>query len=190
LPVREDHPTEPLSIYGVHKLTAEKYYLSFSRHYQIPCVCFRIANPYGPRSQMKKSSYGILNWFIRLAMEGKEIKVFGDGKQLRDYVYVEDIAEGMILGAFSEQSNGNIYNIGSGKSMSFLDMVRTIIETVGNGSYTLIPWPESWENVETGDYVLDISKIGRELDWRPRTGFKEGIAKTVDYYKRYQGHYW
>ena len=74
--------------------------------------------------------------------------------------------------------------------VSFIGMVRTIIETVGNGSYTSVPWPKSWENVETGNYWLDISKIKKEINWFPNAGFKEGIKKTVDYYKKYREYYW
>ena len=189
-PVNENHPTNPLSIYGVHKLTAEKYHQAYFNHYGIRCVCFRITNPYGPRSQMKHPYYSILNWFIRQAMEGKDITVFGDGQQIRDYVFVEDIAEAMIIAAVSDKTDGQVYNVGSGRQTRFMDMVKMIVDVVGKGRMVKKEWPTSWQNVETGDVYADISKLKKDIDWEPRTSLKEGVRKTVDYYKKNKNNYW
>ncbi len=189
-PVDEKHPQDPLSIYGVHKLTGEKYYIAYNRHYGIKTVCFRIANPYGPRSQVKHSKYSMVNWFIRMAMEGKTIKVFGDGEQTRDYIYVEDIADGFILAGVNKKADGERFNIGSGVPTKFIDMVNTVVKTVGKGNFEKVPWPKNYENVETGGYVTDITKMKEVLSWKPKVGMKEGIKKTYDYYKKNWKYYW
>lgn len=187
-PVDENHPMNPLSIYGVHKLTGEKYYTAYNRHHKIKTICFRIANPYGPRSQMKHSKYSMINWFIRMAMENQVIKVFGEGLQIRDYIYVDDIADGMIIAAVSKKAYGEIFNIGSGRPTRFIDMVKTVIDTVGSGSYEYVPWPENYEKVETGGYVADITKL-KKLGWKPKIDIKTGIKKTYEYYKKNKRYY-
>lgn len=189
-PVSEDHPTNPLSLYGIHKLTAEKYYTTYHDHYGIKSVSFRITNPYGPRSQMKHSFYSIVNWFIRQAMEGKDITVFGDGKQVRDYIFVDDLADAMIAAAYSSNTDGEIYNLGSGNPTMFIDMVNTIIDTVGSGQLVQKEWPKEWENVETGGFYANIDKLKKAIDWEPKISIKEGIKQTVDYYKKHRKHYW
>lgn len=189
-PVTEDHPTVPLSIYGMHKLTGEKYTLGYYSHYGLKCVCFRITNPYGPRSQAKHPYYSILNWFVRLALEDKEITVFGEGGQQRDYIYIDDLAEAMILAAYDERTNGEVYNLGCGDPIKFIDMVQTIVNVADSGSFALKEWPENWHNVETGDFYADISKIKSHINWEPTTSLEKGIKQTVDYYRENSRHYW
>ena len=189
-PVNEDHPTAPLSIYAIHKLTGENYYQAFNKHYGMDTVVFRIANPYGPRSQMKHHHYSMVNWFLRQAMEEKDITVFGDGKQLRDYIYVDDLANAFLKAGVSEKSKGQIYNVGSGTGTKFIDMVHKIVKIVGKGKVISIPWPEEYEKVETGDYVTDIKKIQEHLNWFPEISFEEGLERTFKYYKEKRDLYW
>jgi len=182
-PVDENHPTEPLSVYAIHKLAGEKYCISFNRHYQMDTVVFRIANPYGPRSQMKHHQYSMVNWFLRLAMEGKDISIFGDGSQLRDYIYIDDLTEAFVAVGASPRSKGQIYNVGSGVGTKFIDMANQIIKIVGRGQIVTKPWPKDYENVETGDYISDITKLKEHTGWTPKIMFEEGLQKTVEYYK-------
>jgi UDP-glucose 4-epimerase len=190
LPVHEQHPSDPLMIYGVHKLTAEKYNLLYWHDFGIPTTTVRISNPYGPRQQMKHSKYGIINWFIRLAMENKAISVFGDGQQMRDYIYVDDIAEGLLAVAISSSSAGEVYNLGAGKAIKFVDMVKAVVEMVGSGEVKLIAWPKNYQNIETGDFIADISKVTYQTGWQPKIALKDGLAETVKFYKKYQTYYW
>jgi nucleoside-diphosphate-sugar epimerase len=189
LPVDEHHPRIPLSVYGVHKNTGEQYYQAYFKHHNIKTVCFRIANPYGPRAQMKHHKYTMPNWFIRQAMENKTIPIFGDGSQLRDYMYIDDLANAFVMAGASEKADGEVFNIGSGVGTRFVDMVTLIIKTVGSGKTTSVPWPKNYENVETGDYVANITKITKTLDWKPLVSLEAGIKKTVDYYKKNKQHY-
>ena len=189
IPVDETHKLEPQTPYAFHKTATELMYKYFNEIHEIQTVVFRIANPYGPRSQMKHSKYSIVNYFIRQAMEGKNLKVFGDGNQLRDYIYVEDLANAFLLAAINEDANGQVFNVGSGVGTRFKDMVRTVVEVVGYSNIDYIPWPEKYLNVETGDYATDITKISRTLGWHPSVSLREGIKKTYSYYKRYKDYY-
>ena len=190
LPVAEDHPREPLSIYAIHKNTAEQYYQTFFHHYGIRSTCFRITNPYGPRSQMKTSAYSLINWFIRLIMDNQVIKIYGTGEQIRDYIYIDDLIEGLVLTAINDQSDGQVYNIGSGTPTKFIDMARIVMEVAGRGKIENVPWPKNYDHFETGDFYADISRIKNHVNWQPRTSLREGIEKTFQYYEKFKQYYW
>ncbi len=188
-PVKENHPTEPLSIYGIHKLSGEKYYNYYNRTFGLDTVVTRIPNPYGPRQQMKHSKYSIVGWFIRQAMVGETIKIFGDGKQGRDYLYIDDIAQAFLALMVNGRS-GEVYNLGISERVRFIDMAEAVISEVGSGQIELVPWPENYKKNETGDYVADITKMGTDTGWVANTLLKEGIKKTVNYYRQNRQFYW
>ncbi|HEX9883527.1 MAG TPA: NAD-dependent epimerase/dehydratase family protein [Desulfobaccales bacterium] len=189
-PVDEDHPFNCLSIYGIHKLAGEKYYRFYHEAYGLPTVSVRIANPYGPRQQMKHSKYGIVNWFIRLALEGKPLTVFGDGRQRRDYVFVEDLAEAALALLLTPGTEGQSYNLGSGTGTPFIEMAQLVAQAVPGTEVQQVPWPADRYFVETGDYLSDIGKLTGATGWRPRTSLQDGIARTVDFYRRHGSRYW
>ena len=190
IPVDEKHPLRPRTPYALNKTAAENSYLFHYDLHGIRCVLFRIANPYGPRSQMKHCKYSMINWFIRQAMEGRTIKVFGDGEQLRDYIYVDDLAEALIGAAIHPSCHGETFNVGSGVGTKFRTMVDTVIAAVGSGTSEYVPWPADYVNVETGDYVTDIRKLSGALDWRPEADLTTGVRETVAFYRRWKQHYW
>ncbi|MHA2610202.1 MAG: NAD-dependent epimerase/dehydratase family protein [bacterium JZ-2024 1] len=189
-PVKEDHPLFPLDIYGVHKTTGELLSLVYHSSFGLKTCSLRINNTFGPRHQMKHPRYGVLNYFIRLALDNQTISVFGDGSQLREYNYVDDVVDALLLVVENPVSIGKVYNLGSGSPMRFLDMVRKIIQTCGSGSYQLLPWPEERKRIEVGDFFADFSLIQKELGWTPRTPFEEGLRKTIDFYRSFRSHYW
>ncbi len=189
-PVDERHPFNCLSIYGIHKLVAEKYHKFFTLQHGIPTVSLRIANPYGPRQQMKHSKYGIVNWFVRQALEGKPLTVYGDGLQKRDYVYVEDVAWAFLYAAASDRTNGNFYNVGSGAGTAFREMAHLVAELVPGTRVVHTDWNLENQLVETGDYVTDISKIQQDAGWAPQVPLREGVARTLDFYRRHRDLYW
>ena len=189
-PVDEGHPFNCLSIYGIHKLAGEKYYRFYQEAYGLETVSVRIANPYGPRQQMKHSKYGIVNWFIRLALEGKPLTIYGEGRQGRDYIFVEDLAEAMLALAQAPGVSGEVYNLGSATSTPFIEMARLVAAAVPGTQVQQVEWPADRYFVETGDYISDIGKITAAMGWRPRTPLKEGIERTVAYYTKYREKYW
>ncbi|MFA4903824.1 MAG: NAD-dependent epimerase/dehydratase family protein [Desulfobaccales bacterium] len=189
-PVDEGHPFNCLSIYGIHKLAGEKYYRFYQEAHGLATVSVRIANPYGPRQQMKHSKYGILNWFIRLALEGHPLTVFGEGLQRRDYIFNEDLAAGCIALIGSPGNEGQVYNLGTGTGVPLIDMAHLVAAAVPGTEVRQVEWPKDRYFVETGDYLSDITRITAASGWLPRTTLKEGIERTVAYYRQHRGQYW
>jgi len=187
--VTEQCSTHPLSLYGIHKLTSEKYLLMYHKDFGIPTTILRLTNPYGPRQQIKHSKYSLIGWFIRQAMEDKVIKIFGDGEQLRDYIFVDDIVSAMLLCAETPEAVGEMINVGMGSSTRFCDMVSSVIQCVGKGKMEFIPWPDNYEKIETGDISIDISKLKKITSWQPDCTLEEGIKKTYEYYKDWLKYY-
>ena len=138
---------------------------------------------------MKHSLYGVLNWFIRLALENKKITVFGNGKQLREYNYVDDAVDAMVLAAQSDKANGKFYLLGALKHIKFIDMVKKVIKCCNGGSFELVPFPDERKSIEVGDFTVSFKKIKKELGWTPTTSFEEGLEKTVDFYRKNRKDY-
>ena len=189
-PVDEHHPFNCLSIYGIHKLAGEKYHRFYYDAYGIPTVALRIANPYGPGQQMKHAKYGIVNWFVRLALEGKPLSVYGDGAQVRDYIYVDDLAEAFLAVAADDGTSGETYNLGSGVGARFRDMAEMIAEEIPGTVVQSVEWPANRAFVETGDYVADVTKLSAATGWKPKVFLREGIARTVAFYRAHRARYW
>jgi nucleoside-diphosphate-sugar epimerase len=188
-PVREDHPTEPLSLYGVHKLAAEKYHRLYASTHGIKTAVLRITNPYGERQQLKHSKYSLPGWFMRLAIEGKPIKIFGDGNQMRDYIYATDIADAFLSVGAAPVAAGDIFNCGFGRSVPFRAMAETIVRVLGKGSIEYVPWPENYEQVETGDVHFDTGKLTRCTGWKPSISLEQGIERMYSYFEPRLSHY-
>jgi UDP-glucose 4-epimerase len=189
IPVAEDHPQRPLSPYALNKSAAENLYLFYHRIYNIPVVIFRITNPYGPRGQVKHHKYCIVNWFTRLSIENKTITIFGDGSQVRDYLFIDNLTDAFVKAGIEPAADGEVFNAGSGEGTSFKKMAETIVAIAGSGSITHIPWPDHYINVETGDFVADISKIKRIIHWQPEIPLKEGIRRTIAFYRKNLTYY-
>jgi UDP-glucose 4-epimerase len=190
LPVGEDHPTNPKGIYAVTNLTAEKMVLVYDDVYKIRGACLRITNTYGPMHQMMHDEYGVFNWFIRKAMDNEDIPVFGDGRILRDFLYVEDLVECMLMTAATDAAYGEVFNVGTGVPVSFHDLAKTIVAITGTGKARFTEFTRERKEVEPGDYYADISHIKKVVKWEPKTSLDEGIRKTVAYYKKYKKEYW
>ncbi len=189
LPVKEEHSLNPLSIYAVHKSTGELYYRAYNQHHKLDTMVFRITNPFGPKAQVKHPGYGIVNWFVRQALEGKPLTIYGDGNQLRDYIFIEDLVEALTIGGIHPNPKERVYNLGSGTPISFKEMVESVSEIIGSGNVKHIPWPENIENVETGDFYSDISRISKEFGWKPTNSFTEGLEKTARFYRQHIDKY-
>ncbi len=179
IPVDEEHPIAPLTLYGINKFTAERYHLIYKNLYGVKTVMFRGSNPYGPHIYNPNPSYNIINFFIDLAQRGKTIKIFGTGSQLKDYIYIEDFCEALILGATNKRAYAEVFNLGSGQGISLYQAAKTIVKVVGKGEVKKVPLPKELRKIEAGDYVGDIGKIRQVLSWKPKTSFEEGLKKTL-----------
>ena len=190
LPVAEDHPTNPKGIYAVTNLTAEKMVLVYGDVHKISGTCLRITNTYGPRHQMAHDEYGVFNWFIRKAIDGEMIPVFGDGRILRDFLYVDDLVDCFLEVATCGPAYGEVFNVGSGIPISFIDLAKKIVEIAGKGKVAFTEFTQERKEVEPGDYYTDISKIKRIVGWKPEMALEEGIRRTVEFYRKYKNEYW
>lgn len=185
LPVDEKHPLNPESLYAVHKITAEYYYKLYYKMYGIRSIILRISNPYGPFQQFGEAQYGILNWFIYKALQKKEIKLFGSGNQKRDYLYIDDLSDLFLkLIRKPDLFRGAIFNVGYGKMISLYEGLMTIKKYIPDLIVSLIPWPDTEEKIETGDYNSDLKAITEKTAWQPTIRFEEGIRKTVEFYRK------
>ncbi|HEY4743770.1 MAG TPA: NAD-dependent epimerase/dehydratase family protein, partial [Desulfuromonadaceae bacterium] len=184
LPVDERHPLVPDSIYAAHKLAVENYHLIYGRLYGLKTTVLRISNPYGPFQAGEGRAYGIANAFIQAAVSGRPITLFGDGSQRRDYLYIDDLVEAMLCAASVPESRGRVYNIGDGHGTSLLELAELAVAAAGSGEIVRVPWPEEYRAIETGDYLSDITRARQELDWSPATGIRDGIARTVEFYRQ------
>jgi UDP-glucose 4-epimerase len=190
LPVNEEAPTNPKGIYEISNLSAEKIIKVYNDVHGIRSVLLRLSNIYGPRSQMMHSRFGVCNWFVRVALDNDTIKVFGDGSILRDFLYVDDCVEAIIGSALTPEAFGEIFNVGSDIPVSFLELVQTIVKVAGEGKWEYAEFSAERKAQEPGDFYSDVTKIERIVGWKPTTSLEEGLAKTIEYYRKYRDKYW
>ena len=190
LPVAEDHPTNPKGIYAVTNLSAEKMVLVYDDVHKISGTCLRITNSYGPRHQMAHDEYGVLNWFIRKAIDNELIPVFGNGHILRDFLYVDDLVECFLQVAICPSAYGEVFNVGTGIPISFIDLAKKIVEVAGSGKVAFTEFTKERKEVEPGDYYTDISKVRKVVGWTPKTDLSEGLKKTIEFCRKYKKEYW
>lgn len=184
MPVTEQAPTAPLSIYGIHKRAAEEYLLLYQRLYGIRATILRVTNPYGHFQRPEQNRYGIVNWFIHEAMHDRPLPVYGQGTQLRDYIHVADVVSAMLIAGLASEADGEIFNVGSGHGVSFVEMAEHIIRTAGRGRVKHVDWPADAALVETGDFVADTSFIAETLGWTAQISIEEGIGEVVAHYAK------
>jgi len=190
LPVSEDAPTYPKGLHEISNLTAEKIVQMYNDAHHIPGVLLRLTNIYGPRSQMQHPRYGVVNWFVRLALEDGTIKVFGDGQIKRDFLYVDDCIDAILLCAACDKAYGEIFNVASGIPVNFVELAETMIAAVGSGRWEFAPFTPERAAQEPGDFYADINKIKRLVGWQPRVALADGLAQTAAFYRQHRAHYW
>jgi len=189
LPVDEKHLMHPTDVNGINNIAGELYHILYNNVYGIRACSLRMTNTFGPRHQMKHHRQGIINWFIRQILDGTKIKIYGDGKQIRDTNYVDDVVEALLLAMASEKTDGEVFNLG-GFPISLKDIVEKMIKIYGKGGCELIPFPPESKKIEIGDYVADYSKFEKTVGWRPRIDIDEGLRRTFEYYEKHKKHYW
>jgi UDP-glucose 4-epimerase len=174
---------------GINKMAGEWYHILYSNIYGIRTCALRLTNTYGPRMRVKDARQTFLGIWIKNLVEGKRIEVWGDGLQLRDFNYVDDVTDAMLLAAISEQSNGQIYNLGSPDRVNLKDLAALMIKVNGKGEYAIVPFPEDRKPIDIGDYYADYSKIRDALNWNPRLDLEQGLTRTLQYYYQFIQEY-
>lgn len=190
LPVNEEHVMRPKGVYAITNLCAENLVMVYDEIHKINSIALRITNTYGPRHQMMHDEYGVLNWFIRKAIDNQEIPVFGDGRILRDFLYIDDLVSALLGCGLCEKAYGNIFNVGTGKPVNFIELAKIIVRVAKSGSVKFTEFSRERKEIEPGDYYADISNIKKVVGWRPKEGLETGIRKTINYYRKYKRYYW
>ncbi len=186
MPVAEDSPRDARSLHAIHKQTVEEYYRLYGSLFGIRFSGARITNPYGPGQKHGRTAYGIINRLIQLGIADEPLTIYGDGAQLRDYVHVDDVVSALLALAESSRADGGVYNVGSGTGSRLVDVATQIVKLAGRGRVQHIDWPHLAEQVETGDFVADISRISRELSWAPSIELADGLAQTIAFYRSHR----
>jgi UDP-glucose 4-epimerase len=190
LPVDERHPVRPVDVNGINKMAGEAYHSVYHQVYGIRSCILRLSNTYGPRMRVKDTRQTFLGIWIRHLIEGKPIMVFGDGAQVRDFNYVDDVVDAFLLAAASDAADGEVYNLGADDPLTLREVAELLIDVNGKGTYTLVPFPEDRKSIDIGDYYGDYRKIRVRLGWKPATTLREGLERSLEFYHRYAPHYW
>jgi len=189
LPVDETHPLVPVDVNGINKISAEMYHMLYCRVYGIKATALRLTNTYGPRMRIKDARQTFLGIWIRLILEEKTIQVFGDGQQLRDFNYVDDTVEALLMAVVSPDAIGHVFNLGGDERITLKDLAELVVQCNGKGKYKLAPFPKNRKAIDIGDYYSDDSLFRKTTGWKPNVPLKEGLKRTLAYYREDFSHY-
>jgi UDP-glucose 4-epimerase len=189
LPLDEDHLQNPTDVNGVNKLAGEWYHIVYHTAYGLRTTSLRLTNTYGPRQLIRHNRQGFIGWFIRLAIAGQEIQLYGDGRQLRDLTYVDDVVDAFLRAGADDAANGSVFNLGGQHPISLLDLTQQIVALAGRGSICLTPWPEARKKIDIGDVYSSYERIRATLGWAPVTSLAAGLERTVRYYQQHWDRY-
>ncbi|MGI8460473.1 MAG: NAD-dependent epimerase/dehydratase family protein [Solirubrobacterales bacterium] len=191
VPVTERHPMAPVDVNGINLVAAERYHLLYWDVYGVPTASLRLTNTYGPHLLMKHDRQGFVTTFIRRALDGETIQVFGDGSQLRDFTYVDDAVEAFLAAALSEEANGKALNVGGIEPVSLLEVAELCQEiAAGGGAVETVRWPEQRKRIDIGSVFLDHSLMTETCGWTPQVSLRDGLRRTIDFYRENRDHYW
>ena len=189
LPVTENHLVRPVDVNGINKAAGENYHLLYNNVFKVRACSLRLTNVYGPRQLIRHNRQGFMGWFMRLALEGREIQIFGDGSQMRDLIYVDDATDAFLRAGASEACNGQIFNVGGSQPISHSDLAALLIDVAGTGSVRYVPWPAEKKAIDIGSFYADSSRFRRAVGWEPRVALREGFARTLEYYREHASAY-
>jgi UDP-glucose 4-epimerase len=188
LPVDEKHLLRPVDVNGINKMSGEGYHILYHDAYGIKATALRLTNTYGPRMRVKDARQTFLGIWIRLILEGRPFEVWG-GEQLRDFTYVDDAVEALLLAATRREAVGRIYNLGGERVISLKELAALLVETNGAGEFLRRAFPEERKKIDIGDFYSDFGLIRQELGWEPQVPLSRGLSLTLDFYRRYLPHY-
>ena len=182
-PVDESHPLDPVDVNGVSKLAADRLHRLYHRVHAMPASVLRLSNVYGPRQRLDGDHQGFLPAFVRRALEGEAITVFGDGSQRRDCLYVDDAVTSLLAVADNPSAYGEVFNIGHHEHESLLEIAHAVVAAAGSGEVVNTPWPEDRARIAIDSYWTDHSKATSMLDWQPTWALADGLVATLEHYR-------
>ena len=189
LPVDEKHPLNPVDVNGINKIAGEQYHLLYNQVHGIRSSVLRLTNTYGPRMRIKDARQTFLGVWIKNLIKGKPIQVYGDGQQRRDYNYVDDLIDALIIAATKNNAIGGIYNLGAPDPMSLTETAKIMCHEIAGSSWNLVPFPEDRKAIDVGDFICDYSSFSSAFGWEPKVRFAEGIKKSLEYFQAEIEHY-
>lgn len=189
LPVDEQHPISPVDVNGINKYAAEMYYGVYHQVYGMRCTSLRLTNTYGPRQHLRDNKQGFVGIFLRLALNGEPIRIFGDGSQLRDFNYVDDVVCAFIVATGRPELHGLAFNLGHPQKYSLLEFVE-ILSQFADFSFETVPFPADHKAIDIGDYYADFELFQSKVGWTPKISLKEGLSRTVEYFREHGTKYW
>jgi UDP-glucose 4-epimerase len=189
LPVSETQLVRPVDVNGINKAAGEYYHLLYNNVFGVRACSLRLTNIYGPRQLLKHNRQGFIGWFIRLVIEDREIQIYGDGSQRRDFVYVDDAADAFLRAAASDACNGQVLNVGGGEPVAHRDLVQMLVAIAGSGRARFVEWPPEKKAIDIGDFYADSTRIRQLLGWTPRTTLADGLKSTIEFYRAHLDQY-
>ena len=183
LPVDESQLVRPTDINGINKAAGENYHIVYNNVFGVRACSLRLTNVFGPRQLISHSRQGFIGWFIRLALEGREIQIYGDGSQIRDFVYVDDVVDAFLRAGVSDACNGGVFNVGGREHISHRDLVKMLIEEAGAGSVRYVEWPDDKRRIDIGSFYSDSTKFSTTTGWNPTIALRDGLRKTMAFYR-------
>ncbi len=190
LPVDETHPIRPVDVNGINKLAGEWYHLLYNNVYQIRACALRLTNTYGAGMRVKDARQTFLGIWIRNLIEGKPILVYGDGTQLRDFNYVDDVVDALLLAAIKSEADGEVFNLGSREYINLRNLAQMMVDLYPDGKYEITPFPTDLKAIDIGDYYSDYTKAEKLLGWSPKIKLREGLERSLTFYAEHHAHYW
>jgi UDP-glucose 4-epimerase len=190
LPVDEEHPIAPVDVNGINKTSGEWYHLLYGNVYGLRVAVLRLTNTFGPRMRVKDARQTFLGWWLRQALTGEEILVYGDGTQKRDFNYIDDALSAFLLAGAREEANGRVFNLGSDRVVTLRELAELLLHLNGSGSYRLVPFPRDRKAIDIGDYYASFGRITGELGWRPAVTLEDGLARTLEFYREHGPAFW
>ena len=188
LPVDEKHPLRPVDVNGINKMAGEWYHILYNNVYGIRSCVLRLTNTIGPRMRIKDARQTFVGIWIRLLLEGKPFEVWG-GEQIRDFTYVDDCIDAMLMAAISENANGKVFNLGGDCQISLKNLAEMLIDINGGGKYIIKTFPTDRRRIDIGDYYSDYALISETLGWKPKTPLKESLRRTIEFYRKNMEYY-
>lgn len=189
LPVSERHLVRPTDVNGINKVAGEYYHLVYNDVFGVRACSLRLTNIYGPRQLIRHNRQGFIGWFIRLAIEDREIEIYGDGSQVRDFVYVDDAVDAFLRAGASDACNGMTLNVGGAEPTAHRALVELLLRVAGTGRARTVPWPPEKKAIDIGSFYSDSTLIGSVLGWTPRVTLEEGLRRTIAFYREHRAHY-